>query len=252
MATQTSNLNLTKPAEGEAYSVPVVNENMQKIDNFAGNANGAVITNQYSNIVDAINAFRTVKTFPFTIQKNGSASYGGLPSGISATCEWNALCIGNAQRLTVILTVYTGASSNNQTVWEENLYNGSVNMAWKQLAPYIAGTWTPQLYDYETYKRDLTSQVYFKIGNFYVMFIYQSNVDYSGITTMIQFRNLPCTACIGGTVYLQGRKTTIAKDVGAYIQGSGTKAYVRENTVSTDFANPSSSGITNAVLFGYD
>lgn len=36
MATQTTNLNLTKPAESEAYSVPIVNANMDKIDEFAG------------------------------------------------------------------------------------------------------------------------------------------------------------------------------------------------------------------------
>ena len=36
MATNTSNLALTKAADGEAYSVSVVNQNLQKIDDFAG------------------------------------------------------------------------------------------------------------------------------------------------------------------------------------------------------------------------
>ena len=43
MATNTTNLNLVKPADNESYSVPIVNENMQKIDDFAGNLGGAKI-----------------------------------------------------------------------------------------------------------------------------------------------------------------------------------------------------------------
>lgn len=35
MASTTSKLGLTKPASGEAYSIDVVNQNMQKIDDFA-------------------------------------------------------------------------------------------------------------------------------------------------------------------------------------------------------------------------
>lgn len=39
MATTTNNLNLTKPASGESYNLDVVNQNTQKIDDFAGVVN---------------------------------------------------------------------------------------------------------------------------------------------------------------------------------------------------------------------
>ena len=130
MATSSTNLNLTLPAAGERLSLPVINENWGKIDQFAGNANGAVISTQYSSVLDAINAFRSSKIFPFTIQKNGSSSYSDLPSGVPATCEWNVVCYGSKDRITAVFTIYTGGSSKNGWSWTANIYQGSVVRGW--------------------------------------------------------------------------------------------------------------------------
>ena len=86
------------------------------------------------------------------------------------------------------------------------------------------------------------------------MFISISNIDYSGISTMIQFRNLPCKLCIGGTIYLQGlTATATAAHKGEWIQGSYSNAYVRANTISSDFGDAATgSAVTEIVLFGLD
>ena len=118
-------------------------------------------------------------------------------------------------------------------------------------------TWTPKLYDFDTYKRDFPTSYYIKIGSIYIMFIATSNFNFSGVSTMIQIRNLPCSNCIGGTVFLQGLTST-AKDAnkGFWIQGtqdgSHGVAYVRDNVVSTDFGNASTgSQAAEFVLFGW-
>jgi len=133
MATYTSYLNLKKPEGGERYALADFNDNMQKIDDFARNVTGAVITNEYSTVLSAINAFRTSKTFPFTIQKYGSSACSDLPSGLNSTCEWSVICYGNAQRMTVELTVFTGGSSKNKFKYTANLYNGDYLYGWSTL-----------------------------------------------------------------------------------------------------------------------
>lgn len=256
MASTTDNLNLVKQANSENWSNDIHNANLQKIDDFAG-AFGAKLfplgtaqtissATNFNNLIDIKNYVITSNTVAAACSNCPSSSAGKL-------CTWSI--DGNGFDRTWVYGGQIYIDISGKEYRRSMITNGSKVLsfgAWTQIAPYIAGTWTPKLYDYETYKRDLTQQAYFKIGNFYVMFIYQSNIDYSGITTMVQYRNLPCTNCIGGTVYLQGRKGSIAKDIGAYIQGSSNRAYVRENIVSTDFSNPTSSGITNVVLFGYD
>ena len=140
MATSSTNLNLTLPVGGERLSLAILNENWNKIDQFAGNANCAVITNQYSSVLDAINAFRTSKTFPFTIQKAGSSAYTDLPSELSSTCEWNVVCTGDKERITAVLTVYTGGSSRNGWSWTSNIYNGSYILNWTSVNSQLGGT----------------------------------------------------------------------------------------------------------------
>lgn len=130
MATYTSYLNLKKPEGGERYALADFNANMQKIDDFAGTTKEAYITDQYSTILSAINAFRETKTFPFTIQKAGSSAISDLPSGLSNTCEWNVVCSGNSQRITAILTVFTGGSVQNGFSWTANIYNGAYVLGW--------------------------------------------------------------------------------------------------------------------------
>ena len=117
-------------------------------------------------------------------------------------------------------------------------------------------SWTPKLYDMDTYKRDMPSSYYWKIGSLYIMTVSATNFDFSGVSTMIQIRNMPCTYCIGGTVFLQGLTSTAKSALkGIWIQGTQTNskgaAYVRENVISSDFSNASTgSQAAEFVFFG--
>lgn len=109
---------------------------------------------------------------------------------------------------------------------------------------YTEGSWTPKLYDYNTFKQDLPSQVYFKIGNYYVMLIRLAAFPTTTFETMIQIRNLPCANVDGGTVYA----SNVSGQGGNWtIQGSGSAAYLRPN-----FAGTIDGGIFKMVIFGHD
>lgn len=115
----------------------------------------------------------------------------------------------------------------------------------------VSSSFTPKLYDLNTFVRDLPACNYFKIGKLYIMFLnFDASVIWTGVSTMIQIRNLPCQYCIGGTMYFQGLSTA-AKDAhkGQYIQGSGSSAFVRDNVTSSDV---SAGYLVQGVLFGFD
>ena len=118
------------------------------------------------------------------------------------------------------------------------------------IADFAVKTWTPKLYDYNTYKRDLPAQKYVKVNKLYVMFL-EGTFDYSDISTMIQIRNLPCQTCVGGCIFLGSlREASLSK--GIRIQGDGAAAYPRPNVISSDFGTASSAERNKIVLFGYD
>lgn len=115
--------------------------------------------------------------------------------------------------------------------------------AWQAVGA-AKGIWTPTLYDYNTYKRDMPSQVYFKIGKLYVLFLYESPFQETTFSTMIQFRNAPCQNVCGGTVYV----ANIGGQGGTWtVQGSGPSIYLRPNYKGTI-----SGGIFQGVFFGFD
>lgn len=78
----------------------------------------------------------------------------------------------------------------------------------KELSNMIQyGTWVPHIYDYDTYKRTIPgTQSYIKIGKFVVATINSNQVDLTGISTMLQIRNLPMDFVYGGSVYIAGIK----------------------------------------------
>lgn len=143
MATTSTNLGLTLPALSERLSLTVLNQNWNLIDAFAGNVNCVRLTSgtNFTTILSVINNYRSAKTYPFTIQKSGSVAFTDLPSGVTNTCEWNALVVGDQTRSTVIFTPYTGASSKNQMIWVQNYYNGAVNQSWQQIITSNAQDW---------------------------------------------------------------------------------------------------------------
>lgn len=119
------------------------------------------------------------------------------------------------------------------------------------IADFAVKTWTPKIYDYNTYKRDAPAQKYVKIGGLYVMFM-EGTFDFSDILTMISIVNLPCSTCVGGTVFMGDLKSAAINTKGNRIQGDGGAAYLRPNVISSDFNTPASAPRNKFVFFGYD
>lgn len=83
------------------------------------------ITNDYSSILNVINAVKNTRIFPISIQKNQGSSYSDMPSGME-TQEWNLLLIGDKDRLSAMLYIYNIASNPiyvRQFVSDHWLYN---------------------------------------------------------------------------------------------------------------------------------
>ena len=113
------------------------------------------------------------------------------------------------------------------------------------------GNWTPHIYDYNTLIRSMTVNcgTYIKIGKFCVAAINASNVNLSGINTMLQIRNLPMNTVIGGNLYIgnmSGNAATIT------IQLTGGTVLFRPNITSSQFSNPSNVGYFTAMIIGYN
>lgn len=113
-------------------------------------------------------------------------------------------------------------------------------------ASYSEGTWTPKLYDNNTFKQDLASQVYYKIGKFYVMFIYLAAFPNTTFSTMIQIRNCPCSQVIGGSVYCAAA-SGVGQGGSWTIQGGSGTVFLRPNYTGT-----LSGGMFQMVIFGHD
>ena len=105
------------------------------------------------------------------------------------------------------------------------------------------GTWTPKIYDLDTYKRDMPTQTYIKIGRLYVLFLYENPFQSTVFNTMIQIRNSPCPHLMGGTVYV----ASLSSAGGTWtVQGSGYNILLRPNYQGTI-----SGGWFQGVFFGY-
>lgn len=120
-------------------------------------------------------------------------------------------------------------------------------VAWRTalgVASYTEGTWTPKLYDYNTYLKDLPSQSYYKIGNFYICRLYLSAFPETTFKTMIQIRNLPCISIGSSPVYAA---TSNGQGGNWTTQPADTAIYLRPNFVGTI-----SGGIFNVLIFGTD
>ena len=91
------------------------------------------ITNNYSSVQNVINAVKNTRSFPISIQKNGTASYSDMPSGY-ATAEWNLMLIGDPTRLTALMFIfYTTSSGSANQVFSRNFYNGTWDSGWSQI-----------------------------------------------------------------------------------------------------------------------
>ena len=110
-------------------------------------------------------------------------------------------------------------------------------------------SWVPHLYDNNTKVRELTSAsaTYYVIGQLYFIYIYGYNLDFSGISMMLQIRNIPCTTILSGMLHFG----SVADNGGNLtVQASNGAVYIRPNLTSASFSNPTASGTTTMVLIG--
>lgn len=115
------------------------------------------------------------------------------------------------------------------------------------------GTWTPKIYDLNTYVRDANHEgVYLKIGKFavYIFTTPDSSVNQyenlSGINTMLQFRNFPYPITVtGGSVFINGIPNNYLNIQGAIFNS----LYIRPNVKSSDFTD-STKVACSFVVFG--
>jgi len=124
--TSGSNTTLFQIKNGvSAYPLPINNGG-------TGATTAAVtITNDYSSVLNAINAVKGTRIFPISIQKNGTASYSDMPSGYETT-EWNMLLIGDSIRITALMFIFYGTSSNNQ-VFSRKVFGSAWDSEWSQI-----------------------------------------------------------------------------------------------------------------------
>lgn len=144
---------------------------------------------------------------------------------------------------------FTNTSGKTVRFYARHYYSDGWG-SWVQMATTITGTWTPHLYDYDTLVRSLSTSSYMRIGDFVVAYIYISNPNLSGISTMLQIRNLPMTTVWGGSVYLSAlQQSSLTRPI--YIQPADGRIYLRPNVKSSEFSNPTSgSGVFSITVFG--
>lgn len=130
-------------------------------------------------------------------------------------------------------------------------FNSSTWSTWIRMGTYEVLEWTPKVYDYNTYIKDLPKQMYIKMCNFYILLLGVYLPDITGglgtISTMLQFRNVPCTYIQGGQIYVpaglsgQGGDRTIQPT-------SNGAIYIRPNITGSSFTE----GTFGGWFFGYD
>lgn len=149
----------------------------------------------------------------------------------------NVYCNGTATNVTG--TVAIGHGGTGAT----NAATALSNLGALPASTITSGTWTPKIYDYETYRRDMAPQVYIKIGRLYVLFLAENPFQSTTFNTMIQIRNSPCPHMYGGMVYV----ATVSGQGGTWtVQGSNSNIYLRPNYQGT-----LSGGWFQGVFFGY-
>ena len=89
------------------------------------------IENDYSSVLNVINAVRNTRIFPISVQKSGTALYSDMPT-TNQTDEWNLLLIGNSTRITA--TLYLFAKGSGRHIYVRDFYNGSwFDSQWTQI-----------------------------------------------------------------------------------------------------------------------
>ena len=210
-----------------------------KIIDFKGTELGSTaveISGIYNQIVDDYNKPIMVSGVSISgeLQDDAYASVSNSEDGLTLTVYDGVITVTDDDEVT-----FTSAMSNVELAEEINdLIDGLESKEW-----------TAQIYDAETYKRDVTGLSYFKIGGLYIMLM-NGNFDFSDISTMLQIRNLPCAKCIGGTAYFGSIKSEYNLNAGVKVQGYNKRAYFRPNVNSAMFDTPENVTINQFIFFG--
>ena len=122
------NVNLTAANIGAVSTSDVIN--------VAHGGTGATdaalhIENDYSSVLNVINAVRNTRIFPISVQKSGTTLYSDMPT-TDQTDEWNLLLVGNSTRITA--TLYLFAKGSGRHIYVRDFYNGNwFDSQWTQI-----------------------------------------------------------------------------------------------------------------------
>ncbi len=99
-----------------------------------------------------------------------------------------------------------------------------------------SGTWTPTIYDNQTYKMTGPTSYYYKIGPITFATIYMDwlSVDYGSVSigTMLVLKGLPTNGmCWGGNIFVRGNINQSCVSVQASACANGV--YIRQNVTGT-------------------
>lgn len=254
----TTNLNLEKPLDTDQALISVINSNSDKIDAFAGSTNQALSTLSETKIVNDDSITSGESLISLVQSKIGTGATHGvllftcngtLPTdmettvdGVSVGTYGNGLVEANGYYQTLYYrdtagNIFTAQKAHNANAWG----------TWRALAQYERGIWIPHLYDYQTKVRELRQGEYFKIGNFVFALLYADGPDLSGISTMMQIRNVPMNMVMGGSFYLAALNGNGSNHA---IQGAAGSVYFRPNITSSQLSNPTSPGVFTLIIFG--
>jgi hypothetical protein len=256
------------------YNMQMTVQNADSI-NLSVNPAGTVTVEQLNTVVSTINASIGDLSDLTTDDKTSLVN---AVNEVKTHADAAQSSVNNTQQMLAPIET-TLTASRSYTIGEQFIYNGLLYKATTAIAQGGAITidgnctlannitnqlltiddfllnqkqWTPKLYSYNTYVRDLASQKYFKLGGLYLIYMI-GTFDFSGLSDMMQIRNLPCQRCIGGILYLGSLKeSSYLSGKGTRIQGAGAQAWPRSNITSSDFENPSLASNIQIILFGTD
>lgn len=114
------------------------------------------------------------------------------------------------------------------------------------------GTWTPQLYDNNTFLRNFPTQRYWKLGHLYILTINimpADAFDFTGITTNMVIKGSPCQNLQTGIIFNQYIPSDSSK--GKNIQGYNDIIYLRDNLTSADMSTQYNLSF-KLIVFGFE
>lgn len=115
-------------------------------------------------------------------------------------------------------------------------------------------TWTPKLYDFDTYKRDLPGYAFWTdLGRIKIAYYFNgasTPLDLSGVSTMMQIRGVPFNDVLNGIIYFSDFDIKGSKPPHVIQQTSNGAVHIRPNVTASMFPTPSNAGYINVIIFG--